>query len=460
MNQRLRAWLLFLIFLNGYVSLSLELGVIRQLSFYVGSSAVVSSIIIGIFLGFMSLGYFIGGSKMIPKSNVKNILFGSFLVIAFMYILAASFTLVTTYFALMQIFGINSIITQTFIYSGIFLSVAPFLFGFNTALLSKYLNWHNGNYTGKIMAWGTIGSVLGSLLTTLILMPFIGVNWTILLATAMSLFAAFIVKPRVWTLLLFAALMIPAYMINSDGFLRQTYGVVVNNDNSTIAVVDIPDARVLVMDGVSMSLYNKNNRTFAAYVNYINDNFIYNMPRDKKRDILILGAGGFTVGLDDTFNNYTFVDIEKTLKDVSEKHFLEEKLTPNKVFLAQDAVPFLKNTAMKYDLILLDVYSNSYQVPEGLITAEFMERIKSHVADGGIVLMNVIGSPNFSDEFTRVFDNTFRHVFKNNFQRQIVGNPNPWREDAESNLIYIFYNKPNSDRIYTINKTPVIYDRK
>lgn len=460
MTFKLRAWLLFLIFLNGYVSLSLELVVIRQLGFYVGSSAVVTSIIIGTFLGFMSLGYFKGASPKIPKSNVKNILFASFITIALMGILASSFTLISTYFGLMYSYGIYSIVTQTFIYSLIFLSVAPFLFGFNTALLSRYLHKYNSNYTGNIMAWDTIGSVLGSLATTLILMPFIGVNYTIILITVLALVAAYIAKPKPKLLVVFAIIMIPAFWINSTNFLNREHGIIVNNANSTISVEEYGKERILFMNGVSMSFYNPQTRKSADYINYINDSFIYNMPRDKKRSILVLGAGGFTAGLDDTFNNYTFIDIEKTLKDVSEKKFLGEKLTSNKTFIVQDASQFLKNTPLKYDLIILDVYSNSYQVPEDFITAEFMQRIKDRVATNGIIIMNVICSPNFTDEYTRVFDNTFHSVFKTNTQRQVVGQSNPWMEGTGSNVMYIYYNRENSGRVYTINRTPVIYDRK
>ena len=460
MNSKLRAWLLFLIFLNGYVSLSLELIVIRQLSFYVGSSAVISGIIIGIFLGFMSLGYFYGGSNKIRKSHVRNILSNSFLTIALMYVLAGSFTLVTVYFTLMYGYGIQSIITQTFIYSALFLSVAPFLFGFNTALMSKYLNRNNGNYTGKIMAWGTIGSVLGSLASTLLLMPLIGVNYTIMLGALLSASAAIMVKPKLKVIIISAAILIPTYIINCNTFLLKQHKMLVNSEISTILITDDGERKWMVMDGITMSIFNKKDRTSAEYMNYINDNFIYSMPRDKKRNILILGAGGFTAGLNDNFHNYTFVDIEKALKDVTEKQFLMEPLTPNKTFVAQDAMPFLKNAIQKYDLILLDVYSNSYQIPEGFITVEFMERIKSRVADGGIILMNVIGSTNFSDDYSRVFDNTFHSVFKSNTQRQVIGYANPWEKNSEANIIYIYYDRPSPQRVYTINKTPVIYDVK
>lgn len=217
--------------------------------------------------------------------------------------------------------------------------------------------------------------------------------------------------------------------------------------------------RVLDMNGLPMSMYETESGRGADYINFVNDNYIYTLPRDRKYKILVLGAGGFTAGLTDNFHEYTFVDIEPTLKEISEKYFLGQKLTDNKHFVVQDASQFLKNTNETYDLILLDVYSNSYQIPEGLITAEFMARIKSRVADNGIVLMNMITSPSFDDAYTRVFDNTFHSVFTQNTSRQVIGEFTPWNPESITNIVYAFYNKKNDGRIYTINKTPVIYDR-
>ena len=166
------------------------------------------------------------------------------------------------------------------------------------------------------------------------------------------------------------------------------------------------------------------------------------------------------MGLNDTRNDYTFIDIEHTLKDVSEQHFLRKKLSPNKQFIVADASQFLKNTTEQYDFILLDVYSNSYQIPESLITAEFMMRLKSRIAPNGIITMNMIVSPEFTDKYSRVFDNTFRAVFPYNTSRHTVGYHNPWiPDDGAANVLYIFHNIKNDGRIYTINKTPVIYDQ-
>lgn len=460
MQKISRSALIFLIFLNGYVSLSLELSVLRQLSFYVGNSAVITSIIMAVFLGFMSLGYFIGESQRINDAKIRKTMNASFLFIAFLSVFAASFPLITQYFFWLYKGGITSGALQTFIYSLIFLSAGPFLFGFNTTLLSRQLHTYGKNCTGNIMAWDTIGSVFGSILTTLLLMPFVGVNYTIVLITFLSVVGALILRRNVWVWLCCFIVLSLSVVINSNTYQRRTFGILVNNANSTISVVNQEDTRVLYMNGLPMSVYQRGKDSAAEYINYLNQNFINTMPRNKKHQILVLGAGGFTLGLQDTYNDYTFVDIEHTLQDVSEKYFLGKKLTPNKKFVVADASQYLKNTEIQYDFILLDVYSNSFQVPEGFITAEFMSRLRSRIAPNGIIAMNMIVSAEFDDKYSRVFDNTFRTVFTHNTARQVIDGFNPWLgSDGASNVIYLYFNKENDGRIYTINKTPVIYDR-
>lgn len=460
MSKISRTMLVFLIFLNGYVSLSLELSVLRQLSFFVGSSAVITSIIMAIFLGFMSLGYYAGESQRVSDIKIRKILSFSFLIIAFLSVFGASFPLITQYFSWLYYGGVKSGALQTFIYSLIFLSTGPFLFGFNTTLLSRQLHAYGKNCTGNIMAWDTIGSVFGSIATTLLLMPFIGVNYTVVLITLLSVICALILRRNLSIWIISVVILVLSMVINSNWCQHRAFGILVNNANSTISVVSEEDTRILYMNGLPMSVYQHSTDTAAEYINYLNQNFIYTMPADKTYKILVLGAGGFTLGLKDSRNDYTFVDIEHTLKEVSEKYFLGQKLTENKKFIVADASQYLKNTDAQYDFILLDVYSNSFQVPEGFITAEFMARLKARVAPDGIIAMNMIVSPEFDDKYSRVFDNTFNSVFTHNTSRQIIDVFNPWeRRDGASNVLYLYYNVENDGRIYTINKTPVIYDR-
>ena len=460
MRKLSRNALIFLIFLNGYVSLSLELVILRQLSFYVGSSAVITSIIMAIFLGFMSLGYFVGESQRVNDSKIRSILHHSFLIIAGLSVCAASFPLITYYFMTMYTGGITSGALQTFIYSLIFLSAGPFLFGFNTTLLSRQLHAYSQNCTGNIMAYDTIGSGFGSMATTLLLMPLIGVNYTVVLITVLSICGALVLSRRWYAWLICGLILFCSLYINSNSYQRTHHGILVNNANSTISVAALDDTRVLYMNGLPMSVYDTVSGTAAEYIDYLNRNFIANLPSDRMSKILVLGAGGFTLGLDDTRNEYTFIDIEHTLQDVSEQYFLGRRLTPNKRFIVADASQYLKNTDQQYDFILLDIYSNSFQVPEGFISAEFLERLKSRVAPNGVIALNMIVSASFTDAYSRVFDNTFNSVFSHNSSRQIIGDYNPYNANYGTvNVVYLYYNIENDGRIYTINKTPVIYDR-
>ena len=55
----------------------------------------------------------------------------------------------------------------------------------------------------------------------------------------------------------------------------------------------------------------KNDRALFPYIRYVDEHFIRSRPADSpKIDILVLGAGGFTLGLNDAKNNYTFLDID------------------------------------------------------------------------------------------------------------------------------------------------------
>ena len=446
-----------LIFLSGYLSLSLELIALRQVSYFVGSSAAVTSIIIGIFLAALSTGHFFGTKKF--KTTPDKILGVTFVSIAVFTILACSFTLISNYFDLMVRNGVYSNISQTFIYSLIFLSVAPFLFGLNTALLSQVLHDKERSNTGIIMGVDTIGAVLGSLVTTLVFMAVLGVNYTIILNVALAILGVYLALKKLWLAPIFALILGAAWFINSDEFLYKRFGIVSNNPVNTVSVVDTNDGgRYLLVDSAPHSFVSSDGKTYAEYINFINRHFIDNMPRNKTRNILALGAGGFTVGDQDDFNNYTFVDLDKTLPGITEKYFLKKKLGDNKKFVVQDANQFLKMAQVDYDLIIMDIFSR-WNIPEAAITTEFMSRMKSHLAPEGIIVMNIIASPAFGDEYSRKIDNTIRSVFPRNLSRQIIGYFNGWEPKGYANVIYIYHNVPNADKIYTPNKSSPIYDR-
>ena len=192
MGFKFRFLLLFLIFAVGFSGLSLELIVLRQLSNFVGSGTIPTSIVIGVVLAFMSVGYYRGSVLKTADVSLRQMISRDFFLIAVkvLVLLSGSYLFVTIYFELMKSAGITSHIAQTFIYSLLFLSLSSYLFGKITSVVSRYLHHSDKNYTGRVMAVDTVGSVLGSLLTTLVLMPFIGVNQTIKLVVLLTLAAS------------------------------------------------------------------------------------------------------------------------------------------------------------------------------------------------------------------------------------------------------------------------------
>ena len=458
-SQKAVLILLLAVFIGGYSSLSLELIVLRQLSSFVGTTTITVSIVMGSFLAFMSWGYYKGSVESVVWSSLRRQAANDFLLIALLVVLASSYILIDIYFIAFNEAGITSNIIQTALYSLLFLSYGPYLFGKITAMLSRYLHYRDPNFTGKIMAVDTIGSVLGSLLTTLIIMPFVGVNHTIVVVVVITLSAAcFLTRRRNYVAIL--TILLAAVLFNQDKLLKDTYGIIENNAVATVGVheTDKGKSRLLVINGSMSSKISKEHNLNFSYINFINDNFIRTLPENETKDILVIGAGGFTVGIDDTRNNYIYVDVDKNLKRITEENFLKEKLSPNKKFVVQDANQFLKESRHKYDIIVLDTYSSLQYIPMELVTREYFERAKNNLKEGGILLLNAIVSPNFGDDFAMNLDNTLRSVFKNNLRSQVVRNFNAWKQGTRGNVIYVYYNRLNPGKIYTVNKNPSFYD--
>ena len=174
---------------------------------------------------------------------------------------------------------------------------------------------------------------------------------------------------------------------------------------------------------------------------------------------ITLYSAEMSIKLNDDFNDYTYVDIDKSLKKHAEEKFLGKKLGANKKFVVNDANQFLNENKEKYDLIVLDSYS-AETPPLSLVTAEYFQRVKDHVKEGGIVAMNIAAQPDFSDNYSTHIDNTLRAIFTHNLHSQVLKNYNPWISDKEEvNILYTWFNRPNSGEIYTNNKNRLSLDR-
>src|SRR3990167_4593189 len=93
------ALLPFIILVEGFVSISIEILTIRQLLPVVGSSVVVTSLIIGIFLLFLALGYKKGGHL---KTNLRLTLSINFIIAAIWLGIGLSYLFIISFFSHIQ----------------------------------------------------------------------------------------------------------------------------------------------------------------------------------------------------------------------------------------------------------------------------------------------------------------------------------------------------------------------
>lgn len=453
--KKLKFSLLSIIFILGYTNLSYELIVLRQLINFLGANLLITSIIMAFVLLFLSVGYYWGSVVSFEKHPIRKINTKLLSTLAIWYMIFGNYAVMLSFFSLVN--KIENPIAETFLFSTVWLIVPAVATGFVTASVGRIIHFLNKNYTGRFMAIDTLGSVLGSLVTTLIFMPLIGVSATVFVLvflTSMTLMFVVRKKDFLWSLSLFIQTVLASCIINIYiPFKNQPY-LIKEDTISRLEIIPDGDSKLMMINGSFSSMVAADRKEMFLYIQFVND-FIKRLPADKVYKILVLGAGGFTAGIDDDKNEYTFLDIEPKLKEISEKYFLEKPLGKNKKFIAQDAYFYMLKNEQKYDLIFLDVYSSRKNIPIDFVTKDFLEISKKNLNNGGYLLANIITSASFENTFSKRIDNTFRSVFSHYLSRQVIG---PFEFDKNvNNIIYIYHHLPTDDTIYTQDKNTAMY---
>ena len=471
--KRNRLLLYFIIFLEGYVVLATELLTIRQLIPFVGNGTETVALIIAAVLMPLAFGYYAGGNFKSYRKNVKPItvrdrLVSNVLNASIILAIGLSYVFLEFFFTVLNQVGIINRLAQTTIFLALFIVYPVYVLGQTVPLISNYLRHADlSKTTGIILAFSTIGSFFGATLSTLVLMTTVGVHNVVIVNTILLFFVVLILNKRLIVISNFKmAAIVTLSVLMNGGHVMAAFGIVEDNNYNTIAVFEgsEPNTKILYANRSYAAKFSNNPEERFAYIHYLERNYLnplfksINVEKRRPKKILVVGAGGFTFGQDDTFNHYTFVDIDASLKEVSETHFQEKKLQDNKRFMAIPVRGLFNQTQEKYDLIFLDAYTNEVTIPFQLITVEFFEQAKAHLSEEGILIFNVITSPNFNDAFSVKLDNTFRRVF-GAINRQVVSDFNHWQGEGVANIIYSYYHKPQSKDDYTDNMNTYYLDR-
>jgi hypothetical protein len=94
------------------------------------------------------------------------------------------------------------------------------------------------------------------------------------------------------------------------------------------------------------------------------------------------------------------VDVDGTLKDISETYFLQKKLSNKITFYAEPSRFFLNSTIKKqkkYDIVVVDTYIGD-SLPPQTLTHEFFQSLQS-VSD--TIYLNIITDSSLKSQFSQ-----------------------------------------------------------
>jgi len=463
--------LFIIIVIEGYVVLSSELLAIRQTIPYVGSGTDTVSIIIAAVLMPLAFGYQYGGQFKAGKHfgqyiTIRKKLILNILIAATILIIGLSHEPLAEFFKWLPRIGIEDRILQTSIYCILFLVIPVYLLGQTVPLLTNFFSKERlSKVTGRILFFSTVGSFLGAILSTLFLMPTIGVHHTVSLNfLLLALLVILLEKNKMsWSVKYICVISLMAMMLNSDAVMDK-FKIIKNNEHHMIVSGTLSNGeRLLFLNNNNSSRYTEDGAKHG-YIEFAERlaiyPILYTLP---PREILVIGAGGFTFGHEDKNNSYTYIDIDKDLLEVAEKHILKQPIGDNKQFIPKPARAFLNETDKKFDVIFLDAYLGGVSVPEHLITQEFFIQVRDHLKDNAILISNFILSPHFNNQFTRNIDNTLRSVFPHVSRHVMDERYHLWSESKTlpMNVLYVYKHKENYNKghIYTDNKNTVFIDK-
>lgn len=402
-----------LIFLEGYVSISVEVLTIRQLIPVMGNSVIVTSIIIGLFLLFLALGYYRGGAH---QTQYLARLQRNFAICAVLLGIGLSYVVIRLVFMGITTYISSNDLVALVLYLLVVTAPLIFILGQTVPITTNLFRHehHVGSISGRVLFLSTLGSFLGAVVTAAVFMNWVGVAWTVMLnflaLLALVVILLVITRKQVVTVLMTCLAGIVVYWLNvhveNNVFLRTTaynnYRLINAYPNQ-----ETGPGRVLAINGSASSYLNDKNQGFH-YIELIKRVLFSDLGMQGK-DILVIGAGGFSLSAQGDFGNHiVYVDIDAAIKPVSKQGFIDKI---HGEFIAQDARKFLMDKVSQYDVVLSDAYSNRHAIPSYLITQEHLHNIKRSLKPKGLAIFNIIASPLAATQYAKRVDNTIRSVF-------------------------------------------------
>ncbi len=435
---------------SGAAVMSLELLGSRIVAPYLGSSVIIWTNLIGIVLLAMALGAWLGGVVADKYPDIRIV--SGALGISGVWCLG----LVLFSGALLRPLTLLSFSSAAMLASLFLLAVpACFLATISPAVLRLSATDVDslGHIAGKLSAFGTLGSLLGTYVTGYVLLPRFPLH-QLLLGLSVLLLVAAICLFRPWpkqkktasgaalVLLLPSISLFPLQMSqtvypSAYADVRVAYGDY-RGDNAVMLMINTGRHAVGYAQNPSDSV-----------LGYVHGFETVDSLTPSIRRVLVLGGGGFhavsSLQRRHPDAEIEVVEIDPAIVEAAKKQMGFEQAAKTRVLLedARTAVPRL---ASGYDVIVSDIFGGDISVPWHVITKQALQEVSTKLAPQGVYVANLIfaAEPTL-DEAKRYSQNlvaTFRSAFSWIILVDMMNSPS---KDIPSNVLLFAGNGQKPD---------------
>ena len=410
-------FLYVLVFVVGSASLGAEIAAARLMAPFFGASTIVWANTIGVVLVALSIGYWLGGRIGDRHPHLR----GLCLLVLAAAVLIAVVPFVAQPFFEVSVDALDEISAGAFVGS---LVGVLFLVAVPVILLGACSPYairlaipdveHSGRVAGRLYAISTAGSLIGTWLAALVLIPLVGTQRTfVAFALAIALVAAaglgwrYVAVPAA----LAGVALIPVGTVKGTDDGRILFEG--ETEYQYVRVIEEPDGdRLLELnEGQAVhSLFRPGTYlTGDVWDGYLTLPFAA-LPESPDRIAILGNAAGTTARAYGHYFPATAVDgveIDGELTELGERYF--DLDNPRLTTYHEDARPWLRRAEGDYDVIMVDAYRQPY-IPFYLATREFFELARDRLAPGGVVIVNA-GHPEGNDDLETVLARTMSEVF-------------------------------------------------
>lgn len=401
--QKIRPLILELaVFVCGALVMIYEIIGSRVLSPFIGASTYVWTSLIGVILGALSLGYWLGGKWADRKPDIK--------ILSAAIFLAGGLVSVTILFKDVILSFIASAPTgleiKSVLAALLLFAPASVCLGFVTpyAVKLKMLSLaDSGKTVGRLYALSTVGSILGTFAAGFFLIPFVGSTRTLYLVGAVLIGLSILLAPFSMSRFNLMVLILFALGITASELaiytMRAASGVHdIDTEYSRVQVFRTTDPKTgekiqaLATDPyfIQSAMFLDSDEMVFDYGRY------YHLLRHFKPDFhntLMIGGAGYTFPKE-YLRRYPdarmdVAEIDPQMTDIARK-FFRLRENPRLSIYHEDGRVFLNRAeAAKYDAVLMDAFGSLFSVPYQLTTLETVQQISRVMKDDGVVIFNL-----------------------------------------------------------------------